>query len=129
MFFFLIAISVYSTELNEYFGKYQSVNPKNEVSFILNEQGVSNLSINNVVIDYPTLTHDYLGIIGGALVFRIEFNDNSKYSNIQLFIVNFEREIIVVTGYYMQYQMNNEDDYTLLKTQALELCFIPIPDS
>ena len=128
VFLFLIALSTYSTNLDEYWGKYQSIDPENGVSFILNRQGVSNLSVNGTVIDPSTLTYDYLGIREGMLHFRIEFNDGKEFSVIRLFILNFNREIVLTIGYYLRYQVDDAGDPTLLKVQALELCFIPIPD-
>jgi hypothetical protein len=124
IFLFLISISVYSTNIEEYFGKYQSINSKHEISFILNEHGVLNLSINNISIDSTSLIHDYLGIFGSTLNFQINFDDNEKYSNIiQLFIVKIEEEIIIVTGYYMRYKMNDEGKIIVIEKQALELTY------
>jgi len=126
--FSLLSISVYSTDLEEYFGKYQSVNSKDKMSFILNERGVLNLSIDKIDIDLNSLTYDYLGIYGGTLVFQIKFDDNKKYSNIiQLFIVKIEEEIVIVTGYHIQYKTNNEYKITDIKKQTLVLSYKKFP--
>jgi len=121
---FLTSMPMYSTDIEEYFGKYQSINSKHDISFILNEEGVLNLSIDNIDIDSTSLTYDYLGIFGSTLAFQIKFNDNEKYSNIiQLFIVNIEGEIAIVTGYYMRYKTNDEYKITIMEKQALEMTY------
>ena len=124
IFFYLLSNSVYSTDIEEYFGKYQSINSTYKMSFILNEQGVLNLSIDKINIDLNSLTYDYLGIYGNTLVFQIKFDDDKKYSNIiQLFIVKIEEEIIIVTGYHMRYKLNNEYKITDIKKHLLELTY------
>jgi hypothetical protein len=128
-FLFLISMSVYSTHEEHYYGKYQSINPKCKISFIFDENDISKLSVNNLGIDAASITSDLLGVHGNSLLFQINFNDIDKNSNIiKLLIVQVNRKIILVSGYYIRYKyIEKSDTYVILEKHALELTWQPPP--
>jgi hypothetical protein len=55
---------------------------------------------------------------------RISFDDNEIYHNIiQLFIVNVEKDIVLATGYYLRYSMNDEYKIKIIYKQPIEFKF------
>jgi len=55
---------------------------------------------------------------------RISFDDNEIYHNIiQLFIVNVEKDIVLATGYYLRYSMNDEYKIKIIYKQPIEFTF------
>ena len=122
--FFSIPIFAYSTDIEDYFGKYQSINSEIKIKFILNEHGILGLSVNEVCIDSTSFTYDYLGIFFGTMTCQMDFNDNNMNSYcIQLYIVQIEEEIILVSGYFMQYKYKEGDKIKIIKKQVLEFSF------
>ena len=119
----LLISSIYGYSSEEgYFGKYCSNNSGIKVEFTLNEEGVSNLFIDSVKIDMKTMTYDYLAIFGNSQIFQINFVDNKNCNNIiKLFIVKNEGEFIIISGYYMQFTIDEFEKITVIRKQALEL--------
>ena len=133
---FFIPLSIYSQDLEEYFGKYQSINSEFKVSFILNEHGILNLSVNEISIDSVFFDYHILGKwrpiasttpLKKTMSFYISFNDNEKYNNVMgLFISKIEEEIILIICDYIQFKKDDKDDedkYTDVKKQALEFSY------
>jgi hypothetical protein len=119
----LLSFSLYAYSSEEdYFGKYTSVNNGIKIEFTLNEDGVSNLYVDNIKFDSIALTYDYLAIYGNAQIFQINFEDNKKCGNvIKLFIVKNDGEFVITTGYYMKYKISEKEKMIVIRKQALEL--------
>lgn len=124
-----LAFSTYSFSSEEgYFGKYFSINNGIKVEFILTENGISDLTVDNIEVDKGSLKYDYLARYGSSQVFQISFDDNTKCSNeIKLFIVENESEFVITAGYYLQYKMK-DGKLIVLRKQALELARENDPD-
>jgi hypothetical protein len=123
IFLFLISISAYSTQIEDYYGHYQSINSKNKISFIFNSNGVVNFSINKVNIDTTSFHWYELNRYGSSQIINIEFEDNKGCSySIMLFLDNFEEDNIWAAGYYVKYKYDEDNDkVTVFERQVLEL--------
>jgi hypothetical protein len=122
-FLFLISVSAYSTHEEDYYGRYQSINPKCKIAFTFDEKGVSNLSVNKLRFNKDSVINDLLGAYSNSLLFQIEFDDLEGYSNtIKLLILQMNREIVIVSGYYIRFKYNEKTDTSIiLEKCALEL--------
>ena len=121
----------YSTNIEDYYGKYQSINSELKVNFTYGDSGVVNLSVNEINIDSTSLWQDYSWLPNSATVLLgIRFCDNEGYRYaINLFIVKFDNKVILVTGFYMHFKENEdkiynvENNLTDVKIQAIELSY------
>jgi len=128
IFLFTISISAYSTQIEYYFGYYQSIKSKNKISFIFDSNGVVNFSINKINIDTTSFNWYELARYASSQIINIAFEDNKGYSHdIMLFLDNFEEDNIWAAGYYVKYKYDEDNNKsTVFERQVLELRCKPL---
>lgn len=119
--FLSIFFNSFSTNIEDYYGRYTSINKGIRMNFLLNEKGVTDLHMDGV--DYDVKTYDFLGVFGDSEVLEIRFSDKNRNDNIiKMFIVTNQNKFVISAGYYIKFD-SNSDDHTIIKKKALEFKF------
>lgn len=110
-----------ATELEDYFGKYQSTTKQNQIAFEFLKGSITGLFVDGVPIK-DGVTYDIQGIFEGSLLLRIDFVDSDKRQCvIRALILNDDKKFVVASGIYVAYRLDADNQPKTLRTFAFEL--------
>jgi hypothetical protein len=120
--FVLLFLSVaQATELEEYFGKYQSTPKQNQIAFEFNKSAVTGLVVEGVPVK-AGVTYDILGIFEGSLLLRIDYMDSiDRQCVIRALILVENQKFVVASGFHVAFRMDANNQPQTLRTFAFEL--------
>lgn len=120
------AVSVLAGSSESFFGTYKSKNLALPVKFILVDKGVSFFEALGHTYDASEVNIDYLGMLGNSEVLQIKYTDTAGQDCIiKLFAVMINNKLQLVTGYFVNFSLSEDNSFVIRRLAPIELRFTP----
>jgi hypothetical protein len=120
------AVSLLANSSESFFGTYKSKNSKLPVKFILEDKGISFFEALGHTYNVSDVNIDYLGMFGNSEVLQIKYTDIAgQECVIKLFAVVINNKIQLVTGYFVNFRLSEDNSFLIRRLTPIELRFTP----
>ena len=126
VFFLACAVSLLANYSESFFGTYKSKNAKLPIKFILEDKGISFFEALGTIYKASDVSIDYLDMFGNSEVLQIKYIDMAgRECVIKLFAVIINNKLQLVTGYFVNFRLSENNSLLIRRLTPIELGFTP----